>query len=52
MCRWGCCSAPSAARRPGYWLTEEMLHGDAACEAPGEGILAATYDFDAAVKTY
>ena len=35
----------------GYWLTEEMLHGDAACEAKLKEF-AATYDFDAAVKTY
>ena len=35
----------------GYWLTEEMLHSDAACQAQAKEF-AKTYDFDAAQKKY
>ena len=35
----------------GYWLTEEMLHSDAACQAQAAES-AKTYDLDAAMKKY
>lgn len=35
----------------GYWLTEEMYRGDAACQAQVKEF-ARTYDFDAATKSY
>ena len=35
----------------GYWLTEEMLHSDTACQAQTQEF-AKTYDFDAALKKY
>jgi sialate O-acetylesterase len=35
----------------GYWLTEDMLHRDAACQAQAQEF-AKTYDFEAAMKKY
>jgi len=35
----------------GYWLTEDMLHSDAACRAQAAEF-AKTYDLDAAMKKY
>ena len=35
----------------GYWLTEDMLHSDAACQAQAQEF-AKTYDFEAAMKKY